>query len=269
MLGPRFVTATLAVLMAAAAIGGWLSTRHTSSPSASSVAAARRLATASLQAASAAGSFHYTSSATSNGATQLTIGDAGPHSGRQAITVGGDTFHVIVVDPNAYFQGDVPAMVTNLGLPVTVARAHAGQWVSLVGTDGPFASVYAAVTAPQALADNVSFSADEELSPTTVGGQRVIGLRGPVVPVAGQPATGTATLYVEAGGAHLPVEYVIHGHVASARSSPALSFTIDFSAFGEPVQLSPPAGAVPFGSFAPPGSGPPATGSGAGGPVTV
>ena len=69
------------------------------------------------------GSFHYVSQFTSQGVTQTTNGDAGPASGKQVITIGSDTFTVLVVGPACYFQGNARQMVDQLGLPTALATA--------------------------------------------------------------------------------------------------------------------------------------------------
>jgi hypothetical protein len=216
-----------------------------------------------LAAARAAGSFHYVSSSSSAGLTQLTVGDAGPTSGRQVITVNGDTFTVLVVGTTAYFQGDAVAMVENLSVPLSVARAHAGQWISLVSGDNPYQSVYAAVTTADALHDNITFTPRTELGASTVAGQRVLGVRGPVHGLPGERATGTATFYLSSAGRHLPLRYVENGTVVGSNGAKAgLQFRIDFSAWSESVEVQAPPGAVAFSSLGvsgAPGQGSPPT----------
>lgn len=259
----------LVVLAAAAALGGWLSTSGSSPTPAGGGATtggraeATRLVSGSLAAAAAAGSFHYVSSSVSAGISQLTVGDAGAVSGRQVITVAGDTFTVLVVGSTAYFQGDATAMVQNLAVPPAVAQARAGQWISLVSGDSPYESVKAAVTTSEALSDNVTFTPRTVLAQSAVAGQRVIGVRGAMHGVAGQRGSGTAILYVSAGGRHLPVRYVEHGTLTGTDGSTAsITFTIDFSAWGEGVQVNVPPGAVAFSSLGvsgAPGQGSPPT----------
>lgn len=257
--------ATLVVLAAAAALGGWLSTRGSSTGATATSTSARqagRLVSGALDAARAAGSFHYVSSSTSSAVTQLTVGDAGATAGRQVITLGGDTFNVLVVGSAAYFEGDAAAMVENLSVPISVAQAHAGQWVSLASGDAPYASVYAAVTTSDALRDNITFTPRTELGTSTLAGQRVIGVRGSMKGIPGATGKGTAVLYMSATGRHLPVRYVERGTLkGSDGSATSLQFSIDFSAWGEPVPVTAPPGALSFASLgtAGGGTGPPNT----------
>lgn len=256
LLRPVPVTLALVVLAVAAALGGWLSTR-------SAGPTATALVRQSLAAARASAGFHYVSTSSAGSSQQTTIGDAGATSGKQVITVDGDTFTVLVVGATAYLQGDATALVENLGLPPSLAQAHSGQWISLVSGDAPYASVYAAVTVPSALADNLTFRPTTVVGTQTVSGQRVTVVRGAMRPVGGQSASGTATLYLAAGGRHLPVRYVERGTITSATtgSSVPFDFEITFSAWGVAVSESAPPGAVPFASFGVRGG----TGGGGGG----
>lgn len=248
------------VVAALAAIGAGLGL-SLGSGAGSTRAAAGRLLRSSLAAAGQAGSFHYVSTSTSASSTaptvtQRTVGDAGSNGGTQAITLSGDTFSVVVLGTTAYFRGDGPAMALNLGIPATVAQTYAGKWISLVAGDGPYQSVQVAVTAASALQQNVTFTAHDELPASTMAGRRVIALRGPMAAVAGQAAHGTATLYVSASGRHLPVRYVERGTLGAGSGRSALDFSITFSAWGEPVSVSAPPGAIPFSSLGVQGSGP-------------
>ena len=244
----------LVVLAGAAALGGWLSTRSSGTVDA---AAAQRLVSGALAAAGRAGSFHYVSSSTGGGISQTTVGDAGPTGGRQLITVNGDTFTVLVVGADAYFRGDALAMVQNLGIPASVARAHSGQWISLTTADAPYQSVYAAVKTSDALRDNITFSPRAELGTSTVAGQKVIAVQGAMQGIQGQPAHGTGTLYLAAGGRHLPVRYVESGTVGRGTNTTSLRFQFDFSAWGRAVAVVPPPSPVPFSALGVPGGGPP------------
>ncbi|MHB8593962.1 MAG: hypothetical protein ACYDB3_06450, partial [Acidimicrobiales bacterium] len=61
---------------------------------------------------------------------------------------------------------------------------------------------------------------------------------------------------------HLPVRYVEHGTVGSGGTGQALDFQIDFSSWGEAVDVSAPPGAIAFSTLgAGNGGGSPTTGS--------
>jgi hypothetical protein len=258
----------VAVLVAALVLAGVAVAAVTfggSSPPSSTAPAARQLLRTALASAARAGSFHYvaTSSSTGpNGATQRTVGDAGPTSGRQVITVGQQRFTVLVIGSALYFKGNVPALTANLSLSSASAAAHAQQWIELAPTDAPYATVYAAVTAPSALADNVTIAPDHELAPSTVAGQPVQTITGTItaVRVAGQviKPEGTATLAVRAGSPHLPVRYTQRG-TENGQSSTA---GVSFSRWGEPVSLTAPTHPVAYSSLGTGSGGQPSSPSG-------
>lgn len=253
------VAASALVVLAAAALGVDVAVTSSRSPTVNPPAA-RSMLDRTLAAAEAAGSFRYVSSSVSSTSgssslSQTTVGQAGATQGRQTITINGDTFDVLVVGDTAYLRGDADAMEAELQLPTSVAQAHAGQWISLVPGDAPYQSVYAAVTTMQAIDDNISFTPRVLLGSSTLGGIAVLGLRGPMRGTGGEPAKGTATLYVAASGRQLPVRYVEKGKVGSGSSTSSLDFTISFSSWGQPVSETVPPGAISYRSVASSGIG--------------
>jgi archaellum component FlaF (FlaF/FlaG flagellin family) len=211
--------------------------------------AAQRLVRAALRSTIAGGSFHYVSRLTSRGATQTIVGDAGPTSGKQVITVGPDTFTVLVVGTACYFQGDERQLVDQLGLTITMAATYAGQWISLAPGDPPYQSVYVAVTTHSALQYDIEFAPHQESGVSRRSGYRVIGVTGPITNVPGngqtQPTKGTASLYVTSSAPHLPVEYTENGKVGKVTSKVDMTF----SQWGEVVAEAAPPSAVGYASL--------------------
>ncbi|HMK63175.1 MAG TPA: hypothetical protein VK386_06115 [Acidimicrobiales bacterium] len=244
----------MVVVAAGVAVGAAVATTGTTGPD---KAAATHLLRASLAAAEKAGSFHYVASSvsstpfnpSSSPVSQVTVGDAGVLGGRQMITIAKHTFDVIVTGTTAFFEGDADAMVDELGVPTSVAHSYAGRWISLVPGDTPYQSVEVAVTTSSALQQNVTFTANEEIPTAKIDGEPVIGLRGPMGKQQGQVAKGTATLYVAARGKHLPVRYVEQGTVGTGQQASKFEFSLAFSAWGEAVSTTAPAGAVAFSSL--------------------
>ncbi|HTZ09625.1 MAG TPA: hypothetical protein VMB72_11155 [Acidimicrobiales bacterium] len=268
--GRRRLVAAGVVVLVLVVVGGLVAYLITSGPGPVPTVspAARSLLRASLAAAEKRGSFHYVSRSTAQGQTQVTVGDAGRDAGTQVITIGSDTFTVVVLGTACYFKGDAEQMVNQLGLSPSVAAAHNEQWISLAPTDIPYASVYAAVTTHQALADNVAFLPHRRLGRSVQRGQHVLGLTGPLVniKIAGQvqKSKGTAHLYVTVSKPHLPVYYTERGTVGGDKTV----FSITFSQWGRPVTVTAPSGAIPFATINT-GTGPTgSTGSG-GGPSLV
>jgi hypothetical protein len=251
------VVAALVAAITGLVVSGGSTTTAPPPPSTPVSPAARQLLQSALAAAHQVNSFHYvaTSSSTGpNGATQRTVGVAGPDSGQQDITSGSQKFTVLVVGTACFLKGNAAALTANLGVSATVASAHAGQWISLAPTDAPYASVYAAVTARSALADNVTIVPEHQLAPSKIAGRRVVTISGSItkVTIAGQTIAlkGTATLAVRSAAPHLPVRFRESGTEAGQRSVS----TFTFSRWGAPVNLTAPTGAVPFASL-PVGSG--------------
>ncbi len=215
--------------------------------------AAKHLVKVALKATYDAGSFHYVSSFTSGGMTQITVGDAGNSAGRQVITIGSDTFTVLVTGSACYFKGDERQMVEQLGLPVATAAAHAGEWISLSPGDVPYQSVYVAVKTRSALESNIAFAPHSEAGTTTRSGYRVMAITGPmsnqIVNGQVQKAKGTATLYVTASRPHLPVQYTENGTISAGGQSAKSTLVITFSRWGEPVAVSAPQGTVAYSSL--------------------
>jgi hypothetical protein len=220
--------------------------------------AARRLLQASLAAAHRINSFHYIATSTLTGpqtSSQRTVGDAGPDSGRQIITEGTQKFEVLVVGSACFFKGNAIALTDNLGLSSSQAATEAGQWISLATTDAPYATVYAAVTAPSALADNITV-VPQAVATTTVDGHRVQTVSGAIAPVkiAGQPVApkGTAALAVRATAPHLPVRYRERSTQVSSGRGHRLGVsisTVTFSRWGQSLSITAPTGAVAYATL--------------------
>jgi hypothetical protein len=211
--------------------------------------AARRMVRAALRSTIDGGSFHYVSQFTSQGQTQTTDGDAGSSSGKQVITIGSDTFTVLVIGTACYFQGDARQMVAQLGIPVSIATAHAGQWISLSPGDLPYPSVYVAVTTGSALRANIAFAPRLEAGTSRRAGYRGLRITGPMTNevVNGQThrARGSASLYLTTSLPHLPVQYTQNGKIDKIPST----LVMTFSKWGEVVDVSAPKGAVSYASL--------------------
>jgi len=140
-------------------------------------------------------------------------------------------------------------LVDQLGLPVSIAAPHAGQWISLAPGDAPYQSVYVAVTTRSALNANIAFAPRQQSGTSRRAGYRVLGITGPMSDqvVNGQTfkAKGNADLYVTASRPHLPVEYTENGKINKIASK----LDMTFSKWGEVVSVTAPTGAVPYASL--------------------
>jgi hypothetical protein len=249
------VVIVLVVALVAAGVGVVVSggTSTVSSPPGTPASpASRQLLQAALASATRVDAFHYVATSSlsgSQGYTQRTVGDAGPDSGKQVITVGAQRFVVLVIGTACYLKGNAAALTANLGLSSTAASAHAQQWISLARTDAPYASVYAAVTARSALSDNVTIKPQTVSAPTRLAGRRVVTIAGTIAPITigGQREApkGRSTLAVRASTPHLPVRYTQRGTQGHQQTTS----TVTFSHWGEAVNVSAPSGAVAYSSL--------------------
>jgi len=271
----RLMTALIVlIVLALVAAGAGVAVFSGSSPSTTTPSstsntaispAARQLLQSSLAAAARVNSFHYIATSTLTGpqkSSQRTVGDAGPDSGRQIITEGTQKFEVLVVGTACFFKGNAVALTDNLGLSSSQAATEAGQWISLATTDAPYATVYAAVTAPSALADNITVVPQTLAATTALDGRRVQTVTGAIAKVKIAGATvapkGTASLAVRATAPHLPVRYRERSTQVSSGSSHRLGVsisTVTFSRWGESVSITAPTAAVAYATLGV-GSGP-------------
>jgi hypothetical protein len=251
------VIVVVAVLALAAGVGALIAQQTTTTvatvPGSSSSPAASQILRTAMAAAKRVGPFHYVATSSVSGPQgyiQKTLGEAGVDSGRQVITLATQKFVVLVVGSACYLKGNAAALMANLGLPSSIASAHVGQWISLARTDAPYASVYAAVTASSALADNITITPRRQLPDTRIDGRSVQVITGAIAPLPGaggqaQTPKGTATLAVRTGASHLPVRYTERGSVAKQKSVS----TVTFTGWGDPVNITAPSGAVTYASL--------------------
>jgi hypothetical protein len=240
-------------------VGGGVALLVNSGPNtpANTAPQARALFRTTLAAAARQRSFHYVSRYVSGGATQTTIGDAESSSGRQVITIGHDSFTVLVIGSACYFRGDAREIADQLGLSPSASSAHANQWISLAPGDSPYPSVSVAVTSGSALAANIAFRPLHYTGGTNLSGTAVLGITGPMTNVnvngSVQRAKGTAALYAASARPHLPARYSQRGTVDGQSGT----FAMTFSRWGERVPLHAPSGAVAFSSLGPSRTTPP------------
>jgi hypothetical protein len=192
-----------------------------------------------LAAARAQHSVHYVSSASLGSSDVSQVGDAGATQGIQRITfrTAGKTGRVTVmfVGGSAYLRGDAFTLVDYLGFKAGTAAAYAGRWILVPRSDRSYSTIAAGVTFASAIGELRLSAPLTRLPNTTIGGTRVIALRGKSSTAPGSVA---ATLYARAAGPPLPVR-----EVAKAGTTRAV---VTFSRWNEPVRLSVPASAVPI-----------------------
>jgi hypothetical protein len=196
-----------------------------------------QLVSSSLKAAHAQHSVHYVGTASAPSIGSTTVGDAAADRGVQYVTyrAGGHTGHVTVrvVANTAYIKGDAFALTSYVGFSAAQAAKYAGKWVLIPHTSSAFKSVAAAVRLGSNI-DELQLSPPfTKLGTSTMQGQRVIGIRGRETQ---NGITATATLYVRAAGAPLPVSEVA--------TEGTIHASVVFSKWNERVTVSAPSGAV-------------------------
>jgi hypothetical protein len=168
------------------------------------------------------------------------VGDAGIARGIQQITFrkGGKTGHVTVIvsSHTVYIRGDPFVLVNYMGFKAVAAAKYDGAWVLIPHTDRDYATVASGVTLSSAI-DLLKLSKPLSSVPgTTIGGQRVVGVRGKLPPSTGLSAV--ATLYARATGPPLPVRETV--------SQPNLRLTVTLGKWNEPIHVATPKAAVPI-----------------------
>jgi hypothetical protein len=182
-------------------------------------------------------SVHYVSGGNTGSVRVTMVGDAAVDRGIQRITFrkGGRTGHVtvLVVANTAYVRGDAYTLQNYMGFKAPDAAEYAGKWILIPHDAGGFATVAAGVRLASTI-DEARLPAPLVSVPaTTVNGERVLGVASSRR-VSGH--TTTATLYIRAKGAPLPV-------VEVARQG-SNSFKVTFSGWNERVRVVAPSHVV-------------------------
>jgi len=166
--------------------------------------------------------------------------DSGPDQGEQNIQKSGVAAKVILVNRNAYIQGNSEAVTSYFGFPASDGPTLAGHWISISPSDSAYDTVTAGVSLTSVLEEAGLTGNLTEIGRTVRDGQEVIGISG----TASSPDAGggAATLYLTTTSHPLPVEF-------DTTSSQGTEQAV-FSDWGKSVFLSTPGGATPFASIA-------------------
>lgn len=175
--------------------------------------------------------------------------DSTTSGGRQTFTIN-KTGHltILLIAGVGYVRGDAAGLQSYLGVPQAQAEQYANQWISVhpgdkLGIAG-YDDVVTGIT-PSSLSGSLTQSGPLKLlPPVTVGGQRVIGIQGPVLPSAKLPATARSVLYVTDNSLLRPV-------LAEVTGAGSYVNRTSFSDWGETVHLTAPANPVQASSITP------------------
>ncbi|HEY7925809.1 MAG TPA: hypothetical protein VIG86_00140 [Candidatus Dormibacteraeota bacterium] len=226
---------------------------RTGSPNANSAATqARALYRQALAATRASAGVHYVAVSSDGTVTQKIVGDATQDGGGQLITLnstfGNEQFTLVLVRNGGavYFQGNLPALEDQLGVPAAKAPSVQGRWVSVASGDGPYGVIAPGITVADQ-AQSMTLVPTSTTQITAADGSKATRIIGTVSSQQGARG-GTAHLDI-AAGSNLPISEV------STLSNGATD-TATFSNWGTAKPTTAPAGAVAWtslGASAPPG----------------
>jgi len=196
------------------------------------------LLTAVLANASARRSVHVTQTGRLRHTTDLDSDDLTIDSGRQVITTSaGGTAQVLLIGSTAYIAGNHLALLRFFGLTSHIAAGVDGRWLRVPSSSPDYSAVVLDVTLPSQLSTVTPRGQLTETAPTTIDGQRVIGIKGRIPQSVGGPTLGTLTEYVTATSTPLPVRAIY-------RFGNGVSAQVTFSRWGEHLSLHAPANVI-------------------------
>jgi hypothetical protein len=207
-------------------------------PSASSGLATEALSAgdilaAAATAATAEGSVHTVATLKQGEESAKVVNDTGTSDGRQVITAGKQHTEILLVEGIAYLRANEEALRDFFGFPADEASRYADSWLSFTISDSGYSELVETLDMPS-LIENITLTGDlTKTAVTTIGGKRVIGIRGE------HPQGGTGTLYVAADGEPLPVRMDIADPNGSSGS-------LVFSEWGKNVSVKAPSDATPL-----------------------
>lgn len=235
----RITAVVIGVMLAACSSGGepkrkaGTSAAPTTSAIAIEAMSAGDILAAAADAATAKGSVHTVASLKKGNESARVVNDTGTTNGRQLITSGKQRTEILLVEEIAYLRANEEALLDYLGFPEDEASKYSDKWLSFTVSDAGYGELVETLDMPT-LIENITLTGDlTKTAVTTIGGRRVIGVRGE------HPQGGTGTLYVAADGDPLPVRL----DVAEQEGS---SGNIAFSDWGKPVSVERPSGAIPL-----------------------
>jgi hypothetical protein len=217
-------------------------------------------------AAVASGSFHYSSvsSGTVGGrpVTGIQTGDTGRAEGVQYLTSPLGDYEVIVVNSMAYMKGNLTMLENNFGYSPSEAAPYVDKWISFTPSDSPYTAVAADVTT-ETTWSNPSESPTDGLPHTPVSVSGVSTLKGESVQsvlyslhgtdkATNSSYSGTETIFFLAASPHLPTSITEHLSGTTNQQPSIDNAAVTFSQWGDPVDVSAPAGSIPFSTL--PGS---------------
>jgi hypothetical protein len=230
-----------------AAVGGLLLAIAAPVGQAAGTAGASQLLHAALADAEARGSVHLATSDVLNSEETTFADDVATRAGRRDIAVSdGSRAQIVVTGQLVYISGNRQALAGYFGFSATVAARIGTGWFSTpVSKIGPAALATAAVL-PSALAEITPAANLTEMTPSTLGGEAVIGIQGSAPAALKLP--GVETLYVSRSPRPLPVFATI---VLTNPGNAGETINTTLGDWGERVAIATPMHAIPLSRLQP------------------
>ena len=191
-------------------------------------------------------SIHYASSSTQSKVTLVEIGNAGPASGTQLVSMGPsaqsqpDTATIEVIGGITYLKGNAGGLQNLAGFSASQAAEAAGLWIEFATDNSLFSPVVAGVRSSD-IAKELALKGPLKLGRSrTLDGRAVDAIEG--TQKFGK-TTGPVVLYVRAKGSHVPVEEDSLG----ADGRPSSAEHVIYSSWGETVRPEAPQATVSIG----------------------
>ena len=238
------------VLIASVASLGLLATScssgGSSSTSSAGSSAASTLITKSQTAVQTAGSVHFVDVTKIGSKSESLIGDIGPSSAQEVLSVSGsEVLSVVLVSNTIYIKTSSASVLQSaLSLSATTAAASVNKWISISSTDKAYSSIAQSLTVNAALSIYYPKSSAASILPSkTVAGVTVTPVTGSSTPST--KTTEQTTVYLNQKTS-LPVTASL---VAKSGSTTETKQAV-FTKWGDPITITAPADSVTYASLA-------------------
>ena len=232
--------ASLGLLAASCSSGGSSSTNSAGSSAAST------LITKSQTAVQTAGSVHFVDVTKIGSKSESLIGDIGPSSAQEVLSVSGsEVLSVVLVSNTIYIKTSSASVLQSaLSLSATTAAASVNKWISISSTDKAYSSIAQSLTVNAALSIYYPKSSAASILPSkTVAGVTVTPVTGSSTPST--KTTEQTTVYLNQKTS-LPVTASL---VAKSGSTTETKQAV-FTKWGDPITITAPADSVTYASLA-------------------
>ncbi|MEI8262491.1 MAG: hypothetical protein WCG59_01425 [Actinomycetes bacterium] len=232
--------ASLGLLAASCSSGG------SSSTSSAGSSAASTLITKSQTAVQTAGSVHFVDVTKIGSKSESLIGDIGPSSAQEVLSVSGsEVLSVVLVSNTIYIKTSSASVLQSaLSLSATTAAASVNKWISISSTDKAYSSIAQSLTVNAALSIYYPKSSAASILPSkTVAGVTVTPVTGSSTPST--KTTEQTTVYLNQKTS-LPVTASL---VAKSGSTTETKQAV-FTKWGDPITITAPADSVTYASLA-------------------